>query len=44
MPRGKLLTLGDASTGLEVDEEELDLNWECPVCGIYQTREYTKCP
>jgi len=36
-PRGKLLKFGD-------DEEELDLSWECPVCGIYQTREYDRCP
>lgn len=43
VPRAPFMSGGDASDAY-ADEEELDLNWECPVCGIYQTREYTKCP
>jgi len=26
------------------EEEVIDLKWECPVCGIFQGREYAKCP
>lgn len=43
-PKGKLLTFGNNAPASAGDEEELDLSWECPVCGIYQTHEYTKCP
>jgi len=25
-------------------DEVIDLKWECPVCGIFQGREYAKCP
>jgi hypothetical protein len=44
IPRGKLLKFGDGPTSSKDAEEELDLSWECPVCGIYQTREYDRCP
>jgi hypothetical protein len=43
MPRG-LTSSGDDAQAALADEQELDLNWECPVCGIYQTREYARCP
>ncbi len=43
-PRGTLLKFGDERPSSKDQEEELDLSWECPVCGIYQTREYERCP
>ncbi len=44
VPRAELLTFGDEPHASKDHEEELDLSWECPVCGIYQTREYDRCP
>lgn len=44
MPRGELLKFGGETVTSKDEEQELDLSWECPVCGIYQTREYSKCP
>lgn len=43
---GKEAVLKFGATAEEPTEsdEVLDLSWECPVCGIYQTREYQKCP
>lgn len=26
------------------EDEVIDLKWECPVCGIFQGREYARCP
>jgi hypothetical protein len=37
-------TAGPADAG-ECDESAvIKLTWECPVCGIYQSRSYAKCP